>query len=154
MRRHRRRGKNQALTEQDTTRKGLGNNQGKQKGRQVLGLSLGDTHASSPSLLLGPQCPLPFSGSDVADGVVFCETASSSGVTTVQQCQLFCRQGLRSAFSPRPLICSLESQRWVTLPPPRACQREYQWGDLFYTLFRLRAIAKETFCHSSTAFPQ
>nr|XP_034372442.1 thyroglobulin isoform X2 [Arvicanthis niloticus] len=77
-----------------------------------------------------PQCPLPFSESDEAEGVVFCETASSSGVTTVQQCQLLCRQGLQSAFSSGPLICSLESQRWVTLPPPRACQRPQLWQTM------------------------
>ncbi|XP_055482670.1 thyroglobulin isoform X1 [Psammomys obesus] len=76
-----------------------------------------------------PQCPLPFSGSDVADGVIFCETASGP-VTAVQRCQLFCHQGLQSAFPPESLLCSLESQRWEPLPPPRACQRPQLWQTM------------------------
>lgn len=120
----RRRGKAQALAEQGTTRKGLRNNQGTQQSRQELGCNPAGSHDSSPYLLPGPQCPLPFSESDVLDGVVFCETASGAGVTAVQRCQLLCRQGRQSAVPLGPLICDLESQRWVSPPPPRACQRE------------------------------
>ncbi|KAM5280719.1 thyroglobulin [Ctenodactylus gundi] len=76
-----------------------------------------------------PQCLLPFSStSDVANGVILCERASGPGGSTVQQCQLLCRQGYQSTFSSRPLVCNLESGRWVTQPPqPKACQRPQPW---------------------------
>uniref|UniRef100_A0A8C6RKV2 Thyroglobulin type-1 domain-containing protein n=1 Tax=Nannospalax galili TaxID=1026970 RepID=A0A8C6RKV2_NANGA len=75
-----------------------------------------------------PQCPLPFSAPDVAGGVVLCETTSGPGGAVVQQCQLLCRQGHQSVFPSGPLMCSLESQRWVSPPPsPQACQRPQLW---------------------------
>nr|XP_021510792.1 thyroglobulin [Meriones unguiculatus] len=95
-------------------------------GEEVPGTRVVGTQPACES----PQCPLPFSGSDVADGVIFCETASGPGVTAVQRCQLFCHQGLQSAFPPGSLICSLESQSWETLPPPRACQRPQLWQTM------------------------
>ncbi|XP_036063969.1 thyroglobulin isoform X1 [Onychomys torridus] len=96
-------------------------------GEEVPGTRVVGTQPACES----PQCPLPFSESDVADGVVFCETASGPGVTTVQQCQLLCRQGRQSAFSLGPLICNLDSRRWVSPPPsPRACQRPQLWQTM------------------------
>ncbi|XP_076412115.1 thyroglobulin [Peromyscus maniculatus bairdii] len=95
-------------------------------GEEVPGTRVVGTQPACES----PQCPLPFSESDVADGVVFCETASGPGVTTVQQCQLLCPQGRQSAFPLGPLICSLESRRWVSPPPPRACQRPQLWQTM------------------------
>lgn len=78
-----------------------------------------------PSFLPGPQCPLPFSTSAVAGGVILCERASGAGGAPVQRCRLLCRRGYRSAFLQGPLVCSLEEQRWVSQPPqPHACQRE------------------------------
>ncbi|KAF5915298.1 hypothetical protein HPG69_011763 [Diceros bicornis minor] len=76
-----------------------------------------------------PQCPLPFNVSEVASGVILCERAS--GEATVQQCQLLCRQGYRSAFRPGPLVCSLKRRLWVSQPPqPQACQRPQLWQTL------------------------
>ncbi|XP_051015534.1 thyroglobulin isoform X2 [Acomys russatus] len=95
-------------------------------GEEVPGTRVVGTQSACES----PQCPLPFSGTDVADGVFFCETASGPGVSAVQQCQLLCRQGFRSAFPLGPLICSLESRRWVSLPPLRACQRPQLWQTM------------------------
>lgn len=78
-----------------------------------------------PSFLLGPRCPLPFNTSDVAGGVIVCERASGPGGAPIQQCQLLCRRGYRSAFLPGPLVCSLKEGRWLSQPPqPQACQRE------------------------------
>uniref|UniRef100_H0VF67 Thyroglobulin n=1 Tax=Cavia porcellus TaxID=10141 RepID=H0VF67_CAVPO len=76
-----------------------------------------------------PQCPLPFlSLSDMPGGVILCKRASGLGEATVQQCQLFCRQGYRSAFPSGLLVCNLESKRWVSQPPqPLACQRPQLW---------------------------
>ncbi|XP_054446492.1 thyroglobulin [Pteronotus mesoamericanus] len=78
-----------------------------------------------------PQCPLPFNTSDVAGGVILCERASGPGGATVQQCQLLCRQGYRSAFPAGPLVCSPESRRWLSQPPQaQACQRLQLWQTL------------------------
>ncbi|CAH7110010.1 Tg [Phodopus roborovskii] len=78
-----------------------------------------------------PRCPLPFSESRVADGVVFCEKAAGPGAAAIQQCYLLCREGRHSAFPLGPLICSLESLRWVSPPPPRgACQRPRLWQTM------------------------
>uniref|UniRef100_A0A8C5YWL3 Thyroglobulin n=1 Tax=Marmota marmota marmota TaxID=9994 RepID=A0A8C5YWL3_MARMA len=78
-----------------------------------------------------PQCPLPFSGLEVAGGVILCEGPSGPGGAAEQQCQVLCRQGFRSAFALGPLVCSLDSHRWVTQPPPpRACQRPQLWQTI------------------------
>ncbi|XP_066120712.1 thyroglobulin [Saccopteryx bilineata] len=78
-----------------------------------------------------PQCPLPFSVSDVTSGAIQCEPASGPGEAAVQLCQLRCRPGYRSAFPPEPLVCSLETRRWRSPPPqPRACQRLQLWQTL------------------------
>ncbi|XP_048214590.1 thyroglobulin [Perognathus longimembris pacificus] len=78
-----------------------------------------------------PQCPLPFSLSTVAGGVVLCDTASGPAGATVQQCQLLCRQGYQNAFPPRMLACNVESRRWAPEPPhPRACQRPQLWQTI------------------------
>ncbi|ELK11652.1 Thyroglobulin [Pteropus alecto] len=87
--------------------------------------------ARSPQTPPCPQCPLPFDASAAAGGVILCERASGPGGAAIQQCQLLCRQGYRSAFPPRPLVCSLERRRWVSQPPqPRACQRFQLWQTL------------------------
>ncbi|XP_040586580.1 thyroglobulin isoform X2 [Mesocricetus auratus] len=96
-------------------------------GEEVPGTRVVGTQPACDS----PRCPLPFSESDVAHGGVFCETAAGPGVTAVQQCQLLCREGRQSAFPPGPLICSLESRRWVSPPPPPgACQRPQLWQTM------------------------
>ncbi|XP_004642544.1 thyroglobulin [Octodon degus] len=76
-----------------------------------------------------PQCPLPYMNvSDMPGGVILCERASGPGAVTVQQCQLFCRQGYQSVFPSGVLECSLESKRWVSqLPQPLACQWPQPW---------------------------
>lgn len=82
-------------------------------------------HPQRPSLLLGPQCPLPFNTSDVAGGAILCERATGPGGSAIQRCQLRCLRGYWSAFPPGPLLCGLEEGRWVSQPPqPHACQRE------------------------------
>ncbi|KAM9626953.1 thyroglobulin isoform 1-T1 [Trichechus inunguis] len=84
--------------------------------------------AGSQTACENPQCPLPFSVADVVGGAVLCEEASGQGAATVQQCLLRCRQGYRSAFPPRPLVCRVESRSWEAQPPqPRACQRLQPW---------------------------
>ncbi|ERE63014.1 neuroligin-3 isoform 2 [Cricetulus griseus] len=95
-------------------------------GEEVPGTRVEGTQPACES----PQCPLPFSESDVTDGVVFCETAAGPGVTAVQQCQLLCLEGRQSAFPLGPLTCSLESRRWVSPPPLRACQRPQPWQTM------------------------
>ncbi|XP_037369130.1 thyroglobulin [Talpa occidentalis] len=78
-----------------------------------------------------PQCPLPFNVSEVAAGVLLCEQASGPGGAPVQQCQLHCRQGYRSAFLVGPLECDLQGRQWVSPPPqPQACQRPQLWQTL------------------------
>lgn len=101
------------------------------RGAALGGPVLGRCHRHPSFPLLGPQCPLPFDAAAAAGGVIRCERASGPGGAAIQQCQLLCRQGYRSAFPPRPLVCSLERRRWVSQPPqPRACQREWPWGCL------------------------
>ncbi|XP_004580794.2 thyroglobulin [Ochotona princeps] len=78
-----------------------------------------------------PQCPLPFNMSEVPGGVILCGPALGSPGATVQQCRLLCLWGYQNAFLPQPLVCSLESRRWVSPPPqPRACQRPQLWQSL------------------------
>ncbi|XP_073086260.1 thyroglobulin [Manis javanica] len=87
--------------------------------------------AGSQPACESPQCTLPFRMPDVAGGVILCERASGPGGAAVQQCQLRCRQGHWSAFSPGPLVCSLETRRWESQPPqPQACQRLQPWQTL------------------------
>ncbi|XP_044100852.1 thyroglobulin [Neovison vison] len=87
--------------------------------------------AGSQPACESPQCPLPFSTSAVAGGVILCERASGAGGAPVQRCRLLCRRGYRSAFLQGPLVCSLEEQRWVSQPPqPHACQRPQLWQTL------------------------
>ncbi|MBZ3872023.1 Thyroglobulin [Sciurus carolinensis] len=84
--------------------------------------------AGSQPACESPQCPLPFSGQDLAGGVILCERASGPGGAAEQQCRVLCRQGYRSAFSQGPLVCSLDGRRWLTQPPqPWACQRPQLW---------------------------
>ncbi|XP_042555885.1 thyroglobulin isoform X1 [Dipodomys spectabilis] len=78
-----------------------------------------------------PQCPLPFSMSSMAGGVVLCDTASGPAGATVQQCQLLCRQGYQNAFPQQRLVCNLESQQWASEPPhPQSCQRPQLWQTI------------------------
>uniref|UniRef100_A0A8C0WJV7 Thyroglobulin n=1 Tax=Castor canadensis TaxID=51338 RepID=A0A8C0WJV7_CASCN len=87
--------------------------------------------AASLPVRVSPQCPLPFSGSDVTGGAVLCDTTSGPGGAAIQQCQLLCRRGYRSAFPQAPLLCSQESRRWVSQPPlPWACQRPQLWQTI------------------------
>ncbi|XP_041527872.1 thyroglobulin isoform X1 [Microtus oregoni] len=95
-------------------------------GEEVPGTRVVGTQPACES----PQCPLPFSESDVMDGVVFCEAASGPGVSAIQRCQLLCRQGRQSTVPLEPLICDLENQRWVSPPPPRVCQRPQLWQTM------------------------
>ncbi|XP_037658919.1 thyroglobulin isoform X3 [Choloepus didactylus] len=93
-------------------------------GEEVPGTRVAGSHPACES----PQCPLPFNVSDVVGGAILCEEASGRGGAAVQQCLLRCRQGYWSAFLQRPLVCSLESGRWVSEPPqPQACQRLQPW---------------------------
>ncbi|XP_036904476.1 thyroglobulin [Sturnira hondurensis] len=87
--------------------------------------------AGSQPACESPQCPLPFNASDVADGVILCERASSPEGTAIQLCQLLCRRGSQSVFPAGPLVCSPERRRWLSQPPhPRACQRLQLWQAL------------------------
>uniref|UniRef100_A0A5F8G4Q9 Thyroglobulin n=1 Tax=Monodelphis domestica TaxID=13616 RepID=A0A5F8G4Q9_MONDO len=79
-------------------------------------------HGGRPSCE-SPQCPLPFSASDVVHGVVLCEKGTDKR-QAVQQCQLICRQGYHLALPRGPFACNIESQRWISEPPlPQACQK-------------------------------
>ncbi|KAM4865279.1 thyroglobulin [Thomomys bottae] len=96
-------------------------------GEEVPGTRVEGSQPSCES----PQCPLPFSMSSVAGGVVLCDTASGPAGATLQQCQLLCRHGYQNAFPRRMLVCNLESRRWASEPPhPQACQRPQLWQTI------------------------
>ncbi|NWS92477.1 THYG protein, partial [Toxostoma redivivum] len=70
-----------------------------------------------------PQCALPFGASAVANGAVLCENIPEQA-PSIQQCQLFCRQGFQSATPSTSSQCDTRQQRWVSAAPLlQACQK-------------------------------
>ncbi|KGL75755.1 Thyroglobulin, partial [Tinamus guttatus] len=70
-----------------------------------------------------PRCALPFGVSSVLNGAVFCEDVSGE-TSSIQQCQLVCRQGFHSAHLRTSFQCDMQQRQWVsTAPLPQACQK-------------------------------
>ncbi|NWU90334.1 THYG protein, partial [Upupa epops] len=70
-----------------------------------------------------PQCALPFDASAVLNGAVFCENTSGQA-SSIQQCQLVCRQGFQSAASSTSFQCDAQQHQWVSAAPLyQACQK-------------------------------
>ncbi|NXJ93609.1 THYG protein, partial [Corythaixoides concolor] len=70
-----------------------------------------------------PQCALPFGVSSLLNGDVFCENASEQA-SSIQQCQLVCRQGFYSTSSSTSFQCDVQQRRWVSAAPLyQACQK-------------------------------
>ncbi|NXO00111.1 THYG protein, partial [Rhinopomastus cyanomelas] len=70
-----------------------------------------------------PQCALPFSAMSVLSGAVFCENASGQA-SSIQECQLVCRQGFRSASSSTSFQCDVQQRQWISAAPLyQACQK-------------------------------
>ncbi|NXA15845.1 THYG protein, partial [Sapayoa aenigma] len=70
-----------------------------------------------------PQCALPFGASSVPNGAVFCENFSGE-TSSVQQCQLVCRQGFHSPSPTNSFQCDVQQRRWISAAPlHQACQK-------------------------------
>ncbi|NXV08114.1 THYG protein, partial [Cettia cetti] len=92
-----------------------------------------------------PQCALPFGASAVANGAVLCENIPGQA-SSIQQCQLMCRQGFHSATPNTSSQCDTRQRRWLSAAPLlQACQKL----QLFQTVqaqthFQLRLPPEKT----------
>ncbi|NWH62545.1 THYG protein, partial [Geococcyx californianus] len=119
-----------------------------------------------------PQCALPFGASSVLRGAVFCENISGQA-SSIQQCQLVCHQGFRSASSGTSFQCDVQQRRWVSaaplyqacqklqlfqtvqaqihfqllLPPEKTCSSDYSGLLQAFQIFILDELKARGFCH-------